>query len=446
MRKVLMIANDFPPIGGAGVQRAFYFSKFLPELGWQPFVITVKDVSFPTKDPTLVPTLPDTVRIVRTESLELRRILWFLNGLRRNRAARDGATKDAGGSARNMGTGTRELGRSLKKWLFVPDDRMLWLPFVVPKAARIIRRETIALIYATAPPYSSAVIGAILSRLTQRPLVIDLRDPWSQDPYAPTPTPIHRRLNDRFERRALCEASRVVVISPTMRTDLLRGHPEVPAEKVQVITNGFDAREFAAIEPAKPNRRFVLAYVGSLYAHHREVLAALCKAWDTLADRNSDFADNSRLLLVGRCDPEIHAELRAWPGLDAEVLGYQPHETAIRHLKGASSLLLLIRDLDPEVHTITIPGKLFEYLGAGRRILMIGPRGDAADIVLQYDGRVHRQADVDGIRDSLAHLYASGTTEPVTAVTGDASEYDRRALTARLAQTFNEIAESPPQF
>jgi glycosyltransferase involved in cell wall biosynthesis len=226
-----------------------------------------------------------------------------------------------------------------------------------------------------------------------------------------------------------------------MRRNLLRAHPEVEPEKIEVITNGFDARDFATIEPAKRNCRFVLAYVGSLYAHHRDVLSAVCNAWSSLAERNPEFANNARLLLVGHCDPEIHAELRAWRGVDVEMLGYQPHEEAIAHLKGASALLLLIRDLDPDVHTITIPGKLFEYLGAGHQILMVGPQGDAADIVGRHAGFVHRQTDVRAISDSLEGLFRSGPAGIDAPVRANTTAYDRRSLTAQLAQVFNEVMQ-----
>ena len=40
---VLMIAYYFPPMGGAGVQRTLKFVKYLPEFGWQPHVLTVRD-------------------------------------------------------------------------------------------------------------------------------------------------------------------------------------------------------------------------------------------------------------------------------------------------------------------------------------------------------------------------------------------------------------------
>jgi len=41
LRKVLVVTYYWPPSGGAGVQRWLKFSKYLPEAGWQPVILTV---------------------------------------------------------------------------------------------------------------------------------------------------------------------------------------------------------------------------------------------------------------------------------------------------------------------------------------------------------------------------------------------------------------------
>ena len=440
-KNVLMIANDFPPIGGSGIQRAFYFAKYLEGSGWQPTALTVKEVLFPAKDASLLEQLPPCVRVVRTESLELRRVAWLLGRLiRRPRRSPSGTATTAAPSPMAIGPRSHELGRALKRWLFVPDDRMLWAPFALLEAMRAVRREGISLLFATAPPYSSAVIGWILQRLTGLPLVIDLRDPWTDNPYLLSPTAVHRRLNRWLERKSFAAAARLIVISPAMRAGVLEKHPALPADKVTVILNGFDAEEFAGTEPLERDPGFVTAYVGSLYAHHQESIRAFCSAWSELAAENPAFRQDAKLWLVGRCDPEIEEELASWETVNARILGYKRHGEAIRYLKTGSMLLLLIRDLDPRTDLITIPGKLFEYLGAGVPILMIGPEGDAADIVRGHGGFVCRQDDGAGIRDAISRLYAAppGWTAPASA-TAEVTCYDRRSLAMRLAAELDAI-------
>ncbi len=39
MKRVLIVAFDFPPQGGTGAIRMTKFAKYLPEFGWQPVVV-----------------------------------------------------------------------------------------------------------------------------------------------------------------------------------------------------------------------------------------------------------------------------------------------------------------------------------------------------------------------------------------------------------------------
>lgn len=53
MRKVLIIANQFPPMGGSGVQRSVKFVKHLRSFGYEPVVFTREVGNMPLKDETL---------------------------------------------------------------------------------------------------------------------------------------------------------------------------------------------------------------------------------------------------------------------------------------------------------------------------------------------------------------------------------------------------------
>jgi hypothetical protein len=66
MRRVLVIAYYFPPFGGAGVQRTLKFVKYLPEFGWQPVVLTVKEQVAHLRDPSLEEDIPSRTPIHRT--------------------------------------------------------------------------------------------------------------------------------------------------------------------------------------------------------------------------------------------------------------------------------------------------------------------------------------------------------------------------------------------
>lgn len=269
-----------------------------------------------------------------------------------------------------------------------------------------------------------------------------MRDPWTQDPYLPSPTRLHAWLNSRLERKAICRAKRIVVISDEMRKRLRAAYPAMSTDKFVTITNGYDQNEFSTVVPRDANGRFVVAYSGSLYAHHRAALRVFCAAWCQLCERDADFERESELWLVGRCDPEIREELGSWPRLKAKVFGYRSHREALTYLAGASALLLLIKNLDPEHDLVTIPGKLFEYVGANSPILMIGPEGDAADIVRSTNGRVHREGELDQIVESLSEIYRGRGVPSRTAHADNRDIYDRKRLAGCLARQLDELVAS----
>ena len=70
MRKVLIIANQFPPMGGSGVQRSVKFVKHLRSFGYEPVVFTREVGNMPLKDETLLKDIPDGVKIYRTKPYE----------------------------------------------------------------------------------------------------------------------------------------------------------------------------------------------------------------------------------------------------------------------------------------------------------------------------------------------------------------------------------------
>ena len=84
MRKVLIIANQFPPMGGSGVQRSVKFVKHLRSFGYEPVVFTREVGNMPLKDETLLKDIPDGVKTVSYTHL-MRHIQHFLKLLYQTR-------------------------------------------------------------------------------------------------------------------------------------------------------------------------------------------------------------------------------------------------------------------------------------------------------------------------------------------------------------------------
>ena len=70
MEKVLIIANQFPPMGGSGVQRSVKFVKHLSKFGYEPIVFTRKTDGATLLDETLLKDVPQNTKIIRTKAYE----------------------------------------------------------------------------------------------------------------------------------------------------------------------------------------------------------------------------------------------------------------------------------------------------------------------------------------------------------------------------------------
>ena len=70
MRRVLIVAYYFPPIGGIGSIRLGAICEYLPEFGWDPIVLAPRDT--PHAPDISSATWKD--RVVRSRSIELSRL------------------------------------------------------------------------------------------------------------------------------------------------------------------------------------------------------------------------------------------------------------------------------------------------------------------------------------------------------------------------------------
>ncbi|NNE71561.1 MAG: glycosyltransferase, partial [Rhodothermales bacterium] len=226
-RRVLVLAYYFPPLGLSGVQRIARFVKYLPDHGWDPVVVTPEPGGYFAFDPELLSDLEDRgIPIHRTRSLDP------------TRAFTPGAEVSLPGEQRR-----RRLS-SLSQWLFVPDNKVGWMPFANTKAAELLGGGDFSAILSTAPPYSSHVAAGRLARRFRLPLVLDYRDDWLDNPRHEYPTWFHRRLHAGLEKRAAQRASALVTINDVIAKRL---RERLKAD-VTVIPQGFDPDDYRPSE------------------------------------------------------------------------------------------------------------------------------------------------------------------------------------------------------
>jgi glycosyltransferase involved in cell wall biosynthesis len=419
--KVLILTYYWPPSGGAGVQRWLKFAKYLPEFGWQPYILTVDPdyAAYPVTDYSLVNGLPDSVNVFTTKATN------YFSIYNKNKSG-----IPAAGFANNVDNSVKgKFLRFVRGNFFLPDPRRGWNSYAYKKAVSLIETEGIKNIITTSPPHSTQLIGMRLKkRFPAIKWIADLRDPWTEIYYYKQfyPTLISRAIDLRYEKNVLKLADNIITVGPSLKS-MFAAKMNGSGIKTEIITNGYDESDFLELTPAKPEK-FTITYVGTL----SDIYPAegLLPALKTLHDNGTSFL----LRFVGTISEKTKNMLQTnIPEESLEFLPYVIHDEAIKFMMN-SSLLVLIIPLHPSNKSI-ITGKLFEYLASGIPILCLGPvDGDAAAIIKKCKaGQTFTYYDMNKISRFVSNVSKNSGTSDKTSV----MEYSRLNLAKRIAGILN---------
>jgi len=371
-KKVLFITYYWPPSGGAGVQRVLKFIKYLPHFDIEPLVLTVENPTYSIIDETLEEDIPKGLKVFKSRSFEPFGLYASLSGKPVSEVAKPTTrlTKTAGYFSR--------MASWIRANIFIPDARIGWLPTARSKALEIARDHAVDAVITSGPPHSVHFAGKYLKNKLDLRWIADFRDPWTRVYYnqlLPRSKPA-KKLDLILERSVLEKADEVPVISPSME----RMQKEILDRSYTLITNGFDHEDFLQTDStaAEPERPFTIRHVGSI--GESSVPSGLFRALSRVPE-SLDW----KLEFIGNVHGEVHDLVDVHDLEDrVQLRPYIPHAEAIEAMKSADLLLLVIPNTDQ--NELILTGKLFEYIGSGRPVMLVGPgEGDACKILKELD-------------------------------------------------------------
>ena len=393
-RKILVLTYYWPPSGGAGVQRWLKMTKYLPEHGIVPVVVTVSpdQVEYPVLDESLCAEVDRRVRVYHTSCFNPYGFYRRFTGRRQS---------PYGGFA-NEGVPSfrQKVARFVRGNFFLPDARRGWNRYAFREALRLIDAEGIDTVVTTGPPMSTHLVGLRLKRRRRICWIADFRDPWTDLYYKDMlyPTRLARAVDAAMERRVLLAADHVTAATAEVKDLLKAKSPLLSEEHFSVITNGYDPADMTDI--VVPDPEFTMVYTGTLAANYP--LGTLLRC---LEEMTADMPVHFRL--VGKVDEVWAAKIREICGPRCTFVPYVPHRESIREVKRATVALLVLPAAAG--YQGALPGKFFEYMGAGVPVLCLGSPDGAASRILAESGAGTGVAydDADGIRRFLQKHYTS---------------------------------------
>lgn len=428
MKKVLLITYYWPPAGGAGVQRVLKFAKYLPLYGWQPVILTVKNPDCPVVDNTLINDIPNECIIYKTSSLEPFELYKKFTG----KSSSEKIPSDVLTNDKNQ-----SLTERFSKWvrfnLFIPDAKIGWWFKAINEAENIIKKENIDIVFSTAPPPTTALIGKSIAKKFNLKWVADFRDPWLEIVHYQNVKRlgITKYIDSKLEKSVLRNADALVTISQDI-LDLLQS--KVNNSKGYVIPNGYDESDFN-YERKQVDNSFIIAYTGVITK--TRVPYTFLKAVKTLI--YSDGFTDIKIILAGNSCSEFNEEINNNKLTKFFVSkGFVPHHESTNILLSSSILLLVIDKVPNNMGFLT--GKIFEYLGSKKPIFAVGPvQGEANKIINETNSGV--MVDYNNFEETynaLKNMYYNWK-EGKNPYTHNVEKYSRKKQTEELSKIFNKL-------
>lgn len=395
--KVLVVTAAFAPRGASAAVRTVNLVKYLARAGHSVRVVTYEEKAltlFSPADASLSAKVPSEVQVFRVPA-----------GLLRRRLMR---TSTSGGTAT---AAKSRLMRNPLVSLLIPDPQVDAVPAFIREGSRLIDADPPDVLVTHGYPFSTHVAGALLKR--RHPgvrWVADYGDPWSGGPLSELPRPRWREwLDYRLESWLLGHADRVTVTTEPTLALYERLFPFLHG-RVHLAPMGFDPEDFATIEPLSrgesEREEFWLVHTGRLYSEARDP-RTFFRALDRL---RPEQLRRLRIILVGEAEEGLRREIGDSTAKDVvRFVPWVPVAESIAWMKTADCLLLF-----GNREGVQVPGKVYQYLGAGKPILLLSlfDHDPTIPIALHAAGSVVAPNDESRISMALGKLLAARTRPP----------------------------------
>jgi glycosyltransferase involved in cell wall biosynthesis len=387
-KNLLMISYPFPPNASAGAVRSERFARYLPKFGWSVDVVTIEAREDMYLDKGRIENLGEHVKLHPTRTIDP--WLRLQKKVPRNRFLK---------VVRNI----------LLRLFSFPDHMVFWVPFALIEGIKISRSQRIDAVYTTSPPHSTHIGGMLLSLLLRIPWIADYRDPWSFKPdIYRVKSKVLKWIERAIDKRIVCTADLVITNTERARQRLLQTFPEIIQEKVVCITNGWEPL-FDFEDYDFSGRQFVIMHAGTFYPKFNpyELFYALAR-WRVgrQPDGVSPFED-VLVVLLGSGDAKTKKVVKDLKLDDiVEFRSYMSLHDAHKAMRKAHMLWTSLG-----VHKdgeMSLPSKIFEYIGVRRPIIGFFPDGDAAALIRSSGtGIVFESDDLDKIIEAIYNAIVS---------------------------------------
>lgn len=362
-----------------GAVRTGKTAKFLEALGHEVRVISAIDQPLAQSLTTEIP----EEHVHRTK---------WINVSKAAEAAVGGRANVVGGGFESRKGGNKLLSKLkvlYKALVGIPDLQIGWYPYAVREGLELGKTWKPDLIFASAGPYTSLLIANKLSQKLHVPWVAEFRDLWTDNPYWDAPK-WRLWLDRKIEAKAVATARGFVTVSEPL-AEVLR--KKFKKESV-VVLNGYDPEDVATPSAGMPQGGpLSIIYTGLIIVGKRDP-SPLLRAIAKLPPGTVTVNFFGKYLSVV---DELAEQFGCGDSVKTHpVISYKE---SLQKQRDADVLLLLLWDDPSDYGTVT--GKVFEYFGSRRPVLVIGPKESVASQLILDRGAGFVTTSEDAILEQL---------------------------------------------
>ena len=422
MKKILILAYDFPPYNSVGAQRPFSWYKYMHEFGYQPVVVTRHWNDDITSEVDYIkPSLKQSIERIDNNCGILIRVPFNPN-FRDRFLIKNGLQKFA------FLRKALSLFHIYKQYLF--NEKVYY--DIYKEAENYIRHNKIDVILASGEPYVLFKYANRLSAKYNIPWVADYRDNWSNDHYVPT---VLKKFYEILERYYLKNVSLITTAAPSSKDALNELFPE---KRMEVIFNGFFEEKFTeAADIPQESKVFTISYAGWIYPYQRLEV----------------FLEGVKLFIEETNQPKLNINffgIEFFPGQKQRILQFDPnlnefititdrisHDEVIKQM-APSHLLLVLADNK----TIAVATKIFDYLALKRKILLVIDDEAILSKILSETNAGIKCRNAEDVKEALLKSYAEFEEKGmIQSQTSNFEQYSRKNQAKKMIEVIESIVK-----
>lgn len=377
MKKVLILAYDFPPFVSVGGLRPYNWLKYFKEFDIEPIVVTRQwEVSFvsemdyikPSRSKSTVIEKNDFGTIVKAAySPNFPNRLYLKYGESRFRFVRKACSLFFEIAQYYWNTGP-------KKSIYVAADTFL-------------QTNKVDVIIATGDPFVLFHYASKLSEKHATPWIADYRDPWSYD-LALEKKQLLKLVIRKIEKRTIKNTSLITTVTSMFSNNLRK----ITQKRIEILPNGYDPEIINSLCQLTPqNETLTIGFIGSLYKWNP--IESFLSVVNKFIQKNGDSSLKINLYGVNT-KKEIKEIIKNKFPLLKTVVNITPRMTneKVLELASHSDLLLLFN------YYAIIGTKIYDYIGLKRPILLCYSNDSEAN---KLRDKYYTMPDFKGVNNSI---------------------------------------------